>query len=108
MDDVDEDQGFPSEDVQRCIQEAAESILETVNWDESKVPQWINEICEKSMKSLIDLKTQYKFIVTCMLVQKTDKTLFSCISTNWENNSDGIEIVIYPPIRNKEQANKTI
>ena len=27
--EMDDDAGFPSEDVQRCLQEAAESVLET-------------------------------------------------------------------------------
>ena len=89
--EMDDDAGFPSEDVQRCIQEAVETVLETAQWDEEKVPGWINEIIEKTMKSLCELKYPYKFIVTCMLVQKTDKALFSCMSTNWENSTDGIE-----------------
>ena len=108
MDDVEDDAGFPNEDIQRIVQESAESILETASWDEKMVPFWINEITEKVMKSCVDMKLPYKYIVTCMLVQKTDKALFSCFSTNWENNSDGIETVIYPPIRNKESASKTI
>ena len=89
--EMDDDAGFPSEDVQRCLQEAAESVLETAQWEEEKVPGWINDIVEKAMKSLSELKFPYKFIVTCMLVQKTDKALFSCLSTNWENSTDGIE-----------------
>ena len=106
--EMDEDQTFPQEEVQRCMQEACESVLETAQWEEEKVPGWINEVIEKAMKSLSELKTAYKFIVTCMMVQKTDKALFSCASTNWENSTDGIESFVYPPTRNKEAAGKTI
>ena len=67
-DEIDEDAGFPNEDINRCVQEAAESVLENAMWDEKKVPLWINEICEKTMKSLGDLKCPYKYIVTCMLI----------------------------------------
>ena len=88
---------------------AIESTLETAQWDEDKVPHWINEICEKTMKSLGELKfSPYKFIVTVMLVQKTDKALFNCFSTLYENNCDGIETVMYPPPRNKDSFSKTI
>ena len=66
--EMDDDAGFPNEDVQRCLQEACESVLETAGWEEEKVPGWINEIIEKAMKSLSELKSPYKFIVTCMLV----------------------------------------
>ena len=68
MDDVEDDAGFPQEEVNRCVTEACESILESAMWDEKMVPIWINQIVEKSMKSLIDMKYPYKFIVTCMLV----------------------------------------
>ena len=30
------------------------------------------------------------------------------MSTNWENATDGIEQIIYPPIRNKDSASKTV
>ena len=108
MDDVEDDMSFPNEDIQRCVFENIESVLETAMWDEKMVPIWKNQIIEKSMKSLIDMKIPYKFIVTCMLIQKSDKHCFSSVSVNWENNSDGVEQVIYPPIRNKESASKTV
>ena len=54
--------------------------------NENNEERKINEIIEKAMKSLSELKCPYKFIVTCMLVQKTDKALFSCLSVNWENS----------------------
>ena len=72
------------------------------------VPTWINIICERIMKDLVELKRPYKYIVNCMLVQKTDKPLFSTFSVHWENNTDGIDNLIYPPIRNKDSYSKTI
>ena len=57
-----QDIGFPSEDVERCLQESVEAVLATAMWDEIMVPQWINDICEKSMKALMELNRPYKFI----------------------------------------------
>ena len=57
-----QDIGFPSEDVERCLQESVEAVLQTAMWDEIMVPQWINDICEKSMKALMELNRPYKFI----------------------------------------------
>ena len=68
MDEVEEDAGFPNEEVQRCLQEAAEGVLETATWDEKMVPIWQNEIIERAMKQIIDRKEPYKYVVTCMLV----------------------------------------
>ena len=44
------------------MQESVEAVLATAQWDEKLVPQWINEICEKSMKQLMELNRPYKFV----------------------------------------------
>ena len=44
------------------MQESVEGVLATAQWDEKMVPQWINEICEKSMKQLMELNRPYKFV----------------------------------------------
>ena len=106
--EMDDDAGFPQEDIEACVKDTIMEVLESANWDDTKVEGWINEICEKIMKRLVDLKMPYKFIVTCMLVQKTEKPLFSSFSTHWENNTDGLYYEIYPPLRQKESAGKTI
>ena len=108
-DEIDEDAGWPGEDINQVVTDACTSILEPEpHWNEAKVPLLIDEICGRIMKELVERKLPYKFIVTCMLIQKTDKPLMSSCSVNWENNSDGIENVIFPPLRSKESANKTL
>ena len=108
-DEIDEDAGWPGEDINQVVTDACTSILEPEpHWNEAKVPLLIDEICSRIMKELVERKLPYKFIVTCMLIQKTDKPLMSSCSVNWENNSDGIENVIFPPLRSKESANKTL
>ena len=66
-DDLDEDLTYPAEDVEKHVQDTAEEILKDATWDEVKVPQWINQICETLMKRLLTLRKPYKFIVTCVL-----------------------------------------
>ena len=107
-DEIDEDAGWPQEEINAALTVAVEQELETANWDEQQVPQWINNIVENAMKNLLDLRLPYKFVVTCMLIQKTDRPLYSCYATYMENQMDNIEHVIYPPPRNKEHASKTI
>ena len=107
-DDFDDEVGFPSETINGIVQQVCENVLEHAQWDEKKVPGWINEITESIMKQLVEMKRPYKYVVNCMLIQKTDKPLFSCFSVHWENNTDGIENVVYPPIRNKDSYSKTI
>ncbi len=66
------------------MQDSVEQVLATAQWDEKMVPQWINDICEKAMKQLMELNRPYKFLgksqlgfqplVTCMLMQKTQQS----------------------------------
>ncbi len=44
--EFEDDMTYPSEDVDRFVQETAEEILKDEMWDEVKVPQLINQICE--------------------------------------------------------------
>ena len=108
-DEIDEDAGWPAEEIDQVVTDACTSILEPEpHWNEAKVPLLIDEICTRIIKELVDKKLPYKFIVNCMLIQKTDKPLMNSCSVTWENNNDGICNVIFPPLRSKESANKTL
>ena len=106
--EMDDDLAFPGEEINAILQQVVELVLETAEWDEKKVAGWINEICEKTMQQVIEMKYPYKFVVTCMLIQKTDKPLMSSFSVSWENNLDGIEQLVYPPLRQKDGFLRTI
>lgn len=73
-----------------------------------EVPQWINDICEKSMKSLVEISRNYKFVVTCMLMQKTGAGVQTSLSCFWENNTDGVYQLVFPNLRAKDSAQKTV
>ena len=94
--DIDDDNTFPNELVEQCVHDAAEQVLQEAMWDEAKVPHWINEICEKTMKLLMDLKRPYKYVVTCMLMQKGAQAHGSTAGY-WENTTDGYVSIAYPP-----------
>ena len=42
--------------------QAIEGILTNMVYDETKVPQWINQICEKIMENLVELEKPFKYI----------------------------------------------
>lgn len=35
---MEDDQGFPSEEVEKCIQDAVELVLQNAVWDDKEVP----------------------------------------------------------------------
>ena len=67
QDQIEDDNSFPSEDIEIKIIEVAEEVLKDAMWDEHKVPQWINEINEKLMLSLMSLGKPYKYVVTVVM-----------------------------------------
>ena len=42
VDQMEDDNSFPSDDIELKMLETAELILKDAMWDEKKVPQWIN------------------------------------------------------------------
>ena len=67
IEEMEEDNSFPQDDIERVTAEVAEEVLKEVMWDETQVPQWINTICEMTTKQLVALNRPYKFVVTCVM-----------------------------------------
>ena len=65
--EVEDDNSFPSEDIELKISEVAEEVLKDAMWDEEMVPIWINQINEKLMAGLTSLGRPYKFVVTVVM-----------------------------------------
>ena len=42
VDQLEDDNSFPTEDIEIKINETAEEVLKEAMWDEAKVPLWIN------------------------------------------------------------------
>ena len=58
---------FPSEEIDRLMFETAEEILKDAMWDELMVPHWVNKICEDGLEKLVKMQRPYKFVVTCLM-----------------------------------------
>ena len=42
MDEVEEDAGFPNDDIKPILEQVCVEMLETATWDEKMVPLWQN------------------------------------------------------------------
>ena len=97
QDQIEDDNSFPSEDIEIKISEVAEEVLKDAMWDEHKVPQWINQINEKLMLSLMSLGKPYKYVVTVVMQQKTGAQISGAVSCYYENTTDGVVVQTFPP-----------
>ena len=92
----DEEIPFTSEDLERISLESIEGVLKEAVFDDRKVDQWINEICEETMRKLSESTKPYKYIITCTITQKTNAGLHVTSSLLWENSLDSIHITKQP------------
>ncbi len=108
-DQLEDDNSFPSEDIEQKIQEVADDVLKDAMWDEQKVPMWINLINEKLMLQLMSLNKPYKYVVTVVMQQKTGAQISGAVSCFYENTTDGVQALVYPQqSRTKESGQKTL
>ena len=50
-----EELAFVSEEIDQLVTPIIENVLKNENFDEKKVAQWIDKICEQSMQELVNL-----------------------------------------------------
>ena len=63
--------------------------LQAEKWQPRKVDQWQKDLIESTLKVLAEMKKMYKYVVTCVIMQRTGAGLTMAYSTNWDVN-DGV------------------
>ena len=53
--------------------------------------QWTNGVVESCLASLTKLQKPFKYIVTCVIMQKNGAGLHTASSCYWDNSTDGEE-----------------
>eukprot|EP00743_Colponemidia_sp_Colp-15_P002414 GILK01002618.1.p1 GENE.GILK01002618.1~~GILK01002618.1.p1 ORF type:complete len:126 (+),score=13.11 GILK01002618.1:52-429(+) len=109
MDDLQssEEFAFVNEEVERVVQESIEYYLKDAVYEEERVEQWINWVVERCMKGLNDLKKPFKYIVTCVIMQRNGAGVHTTTSCYWDTVSDGVLTFVWPKEKSKD-GNKTM
>ena len=69
--------------------------LQAEKWQPKKVDGWSKDIIEFTLKSLAELKKPFKYVVTCMIVQKNGAGISSATMALWDNMRDSLHSVPY-------------
>merc|ERR1719188_543839 len=77
------------EEMERLIMDTMDGHLKDKLYDEEQVPHWINFICESLVTKLNDTKKPFKYIVTCVIMQRNGGGLHSALSCHWDSANDG-------------------
>mmetsp|Transcript_2467 Transcript_2467/g.5085 ORF Transcript_2467/g.5085 Transcript_2467/m.5085 type:complete len:114 (-) Transcript_2467:74-415(-) len=88
-----EEAAFVAEDVNNIIKESIDSILLNATYTQQKVGQWTSQIVESCMKRTTALNKPFKYVVTCVIMQKNGAGLHTASSCYWDNATDGSRTV---------------
>lgn len=90
---MDEDGGGPQqfdyEEVKGCIDPAIEPVLGSNVYQPKKVHDWTSSIVEGVLKNLQNVQKPFKYVVTCLLMQKNGAGLHTASTCFWDTKTDG-------------------
>ncbi|CAM9339336.1 unnamed protein product [Ectocarpus sp. 8 AP-2014] len=94
---------FIPEQVESILMTVVDGILRTEVYLEEKVSHWVNTICDRSMQELHDLSKPFKYVVSCVIVQKNGAGFHIGHSAYWDISNDNICQVAWPTDKMREQ-----
>uniref|UniRef100_UPI00398ECCC2 dynein light chain Tctex-type 1-like n=1 Tax=Pristiophorus japonicus TaxID=55135 RepID=UPI00398ECCC2 len=84
-----EETAFVADDVSTIIKEAVENTIGGSAYQHHKVNQWTGAVVEQCLNQLTKLAKPFKYIVTCVIMQKNGAGLHTASSCFWDNSVDG-------------------
>ena len=81
---------FPvlQESATATAQEVLASVMESKKYTPSKVPEWIESITSILVEKLRELSPNFKYVVSCTIVQKVGAGFhYDCV-THWDPKTD--------------------
>ena len=88
MDDTNET-SFVVDEVSNVIKESIEATIGSQSYQQAKINTWTSNIVEAILNSLTKLNKPFKYIVSCVIMQKNGAVLHTASSCFWDNTTDG-------------------
>ena len=88
MDDTNET-SFIVDEVSNIIKESVEGTIGSQSYQQTKINTWTSNIVETILNSLTKLNKPFKYIVSCVIMQKNGAGLHTASSCFWDNTTDG-------------------
>ncbi|KAI8097853.1 Tctex-1 [Gilbertella persicaria] len=80
---------FNSEEVTAIIKEIIENTLGDAEYSHAKVATWSSNIIEGCLNKLKSMNSNYKYVVTCVILQNKGTGFYTGSSVYWDNQNDG-------------------
>ncbi|PNJ79162.1 DYNLT1 isoform 2 [Pongo abelii] len=88
-----EETAFVVDEVSNIVKEAIESAIGGNAYQHSKVNQWTTNVVEQTLSQLTKLGKPFKYIVTCVIMQKNGAGLHTASSCFWDSSTDGMTFI---------------
>ncbi|XP_036398557.1 dynein light chain Tctex-type 1-like isoform X2 [Megalops cyprinoides] len=73
----------------QSTEEAVETTIGNNAYQHNRINQWTSSVVETSLNQLTKLGKPFKYIVTCIILQKNGAGLHTASSCFWDNTTDG-------------------
>ena len=80
---------FDGDEVNGIIKACIDEQLLNAPYKHAFVGTWTSNIVEGCVKQLTALKKPFKYVVTCVIMQKNGAGLHTASSCYWDNDTDG-------------------
>ena len=77
------------EDVETLVKQNLQAVLSEVQYDSERVGTWTNQVIDSCLRGLQAMGKSYKYIVTCILLQKNGAGLHTAAGAYWDGKKDG-------------------
>ncbi|XP_056604980.1 dynein light chain Tctex-type 1 isoform X1 [Triplophysa dalaica] len=84
-----EETAFVVDEVSSIVKESIEGAIGANIYQQNRVNVWTSNVVEQCLSQLSKLGKPFKYIVTCIIMQKNGAGLQSASSCFWDNTTDG-------------------
>ena len=81
--------GFNADEAHNIVKECIYGVLGGEDYNQNNINQWTASIVEQSLAHLVRLGKAYKYIVTCVVIQRSPYGFHTASSCFWDTTSDG-------------------
>ncbi|CAM9791571.1 unnamed protein product, partial [Phaeothamnion confervicola] len=79
---------FSVEDVDTIVKNAITGCLTDAMYNPKKVTDWTNTIVDNCLKELQSLNKPFKYVITCVVMQKNGAGLSTAATMRWDADKD--------------------
>lgn len=91
--DIDTESTFVPDEAKARMKEVTDALLADATYDQAMVAKWVNVVVEDTTKAMVAMNKPFKYITTCVIMQRTGAGLHTASSCYWDSTLDGYAVL---------------